>query len=88
MARILILHASVGLGHRRAAEALGQAFTRRQAAQVWVEDTLDYGSPLFRQLYAGSYLELAEKAPALWAYNYQRDGPDRDRADQALRRLI
>jgi processive 1,2-diacylglycerol beta-glucosyltransferase len=72
MPRILILHASVGLGHRRAAEALGRAFTRRGATQVWVEDTLDHGSPLFRQFYAGSYLELSEKAPALWAYYYER----------------
>jgi processive 1,2-diacylglycerol beta-glucosyltransferase len=88
MARILILHASVGLGHKRAAEALGQAFAQRHVAQVWVEDTLSYGSPLFRQLYAGSYLELAEKAPALWAYYYQRADETESELNQALRRLV
>jgi processive 1,2-diacylglycerol beta-glucosyltransferase len=88
MARILILHASVGLGHRRAAEALARAFALRQASRVCVEDTLSHGSPLFRQLYAGSYLELSEKAPALWAYFYQRADETDTQLTQALRKLI
>jgi processive 1,2-diacylglycerol beta-glucosyltransferase len=86
-ARILILHASVGLGHRRAAEALGRAFTLRDAT-VQVEDTLDYGGPLFRQLYAGSYLELSEKAPVLWAYFYQRADDVEGQLTLALRSLV
>ncbi len=85
--RILILHASVGLGHRRAAEALGRAFTLRHAI-VQVEDTLDCGGPLFRQLYAGSYLELSEKAPVLWAYFYRRADDSESQLTQALRTLV
>lgn len=88
MARILILHASVGLGHRRAAEALGRAFALRGVEQVWVEDTLAHGPALFRQLYAGSYLELAERAPALWAYFYERADENETRLTRELRALI
>src|SRR5262245_50566791 len=71
MPRVLILHASVGTGHRRAALGLADAFTRKQAAEVRVEDTLDYGSPLFRQAYSRSYLDLSERAPMLWRLFYQ-----------------
>ena len=88
MARILILHASVGLGHRRAAEALGRAFALRGAGQVWIEDTLAHGPALFRQLYAGSYLELSEKAPALWAYFYERSDENETRLTRDLRAFV
>ena len=88
MARILILHATVGLGHRRAAEALGRAFRLRGVDPVWVEDTLDYGGPLFRQLYAGSYRELSERAPVLWAYFYQQSEDVEGQLTQALRTFV
>ena len=71
MPRILILYASVGTGHRRAALALAEAFRRKQHGEVWVEDALDYGSPLFRQAYTRSYLDLSERAPMLWRLFYQ-----------------
>jgi processive 1,2-diacylglycerol beta-glucosyltransferase len=67
MRRMLILHASVGTGHTTAARALAKVFRMRQVEQVWCEDALDYGSKIFREIYAGSYLELSEKMPTLWA---------------------
>ena len=88
MSRILILHAAVGLGHQRAAEALGRAFSLRRAARVCVEDTLEHGSAFFRHLYARSYLELSEKVPALWAYFYQRADENETQLSQALRLLV
>lgn len=88
MASILILHASVGLGHRRAAEALGSAFAHRQAETVWVEDTLAYGGPIFRQLYASSYSGLSEKAPAIWAHFYRRSDEIETQLTAALRTLV
>lgn len=71
MPRVLILHASVGSGHRRAALALADAFERKQDAEVRVEDALDYGTPLFRQAYSRSYLDLSERAPMLWRLFYE-----------------
>src|SRR5690348_811326 len=71
MSRILILHASVGSGHQRAAAALADAFTRKQAGEVRVEDTLDYGNQAFRRAYTQSYLDLSEHAPAIWRLFYE-----------------
>jgi len=51
--------------------ALADAFSRKQAAEVRVEDALDYGSPLFRQAYSRSYLDLSERAPMLWRLFYE-----------------
>ncbi len=70
MARILVLYASGGIGHRRAAQALVKAFQQRGAEEVQIEDALDHGATIYRQLYTGFYHELSEKAPALWEYAY------------------
>lgn len=71
MPRILIVHASVGSGHQRAAAALADAFTRKQAGEVRVEDTLDYGNRAFCRAYTQSYLELSAHAPAIWRLFYE-----------------
>ncbi|HEU5100438.1 MAG TPA: glycosyltransferase [Roseiflexaceae bacterium] len=70
MPRILMLHASVGSGHQRAAAALAAAFARKPGCDVALEDTLDYGSRVFRRAYTQSYRELSEHAPALWRLFY------------------
>lgn len=71
MPRILILHASVGSGHRSAALALKGAFLRRPSTEVRVEDALDHATPLFREAYRRSYLDLTKRAPMLWQLFYQ-----------------
>lgn len=76
MPRVLLLHASVGSGHKRAAEALATAFTRRQPGEVRVEDVLDHTSKLFRVAYARSYLELTDRAPLVWGYFYTQTNAD------------
>jgi processive 1,2-diacylglycerol beta-glucosyltransferase len=71
--RILILHASAGSGHRRAAEALVQAFrTHHPEVEVVVRDVLDFTPAVFRRTYAKGYLRLVRKAPELWGYLYTR----------------
>jgi processive 1,2-diacylglycerol beta-glucosyltransferase len=88
MARVLILHASVGAGHKRAADALATAFARRSPGQVRVEDVLDYTNPLFREAYAHSYLRLTDKLPALWGYVYEQTDRDFFRFATELRTLV
>lgn len=91
MPRILILHASIGSGHLRAAMALSQAFSRKQDAEVRVEDALDYGSPLFRQAYTRAYIDLSERAPILWRLFYEGtliDDPDWVEMTNRLRSLV
>lgn len=86
--RILILHASVGTGHKMAAQALAKAFAMRRVDQVWCEDALDHASAVFRQIYAGSYLELSEKMPALWRFLYERTDRDETELGKYVRTLI
>jgi hypothetical protein len=71
MPRLLIVHASVASGHRRAALALAAAFTRKPGGEVRVEDALAYGGKVFRRAYAQTYLDLIEHAPALWRLFYE-----------------
>ena len=78
MAHILILHASVGMGHQRAAAALAKAFEQLPGVTAQVEDTLDYTRPFFRRFYRSSYLSLADRIPGLWSgfYSYTDRVPD------------
>ncbi|NWF78483.1 MAG: galactosyldiacylglycerol synthase [Chloroflexi bacterium] len=90
MPRVLLLHASVGTGHRRAAEALAASFARRQPGEVRVEDVLDHTPRLFRVAYARSYLELTDRAPLVWGYFYTQSNVDPNLAEftNNLRKLV
>lgn len=75
--RVLILSASVGAGHVRAAQAIEKAFAEMGAAEELQHiDTLTYTNRLFRHFYAQAYLDLVNKAPATlgWIYD-QLDKP-------------
>ncbi len=69
--RILVLSASVGAGHLRAAEAVELAL-RQLDPQAAVEnlDVLDFTNAAFRKLYARSYLDLVNRAPHVLGYFY------------------
>ncbi|HEU5103778.1 MAG TPA: glycosyltransferase [Roseiflexaceae bacterium] len=76
MNRILLLHASVGMGHQQAAQALSKAFRQLANTYVTVEDTLQRSLPLFRRSYAGIYLGISDKIPEFWSFFYaQTDRP-------------
>jgi len=69
--KVLILSASVGAGHVRAAQALEKAFIELKAArQVRHIDALQYTNPLFRRLYSNAYIEIVNKAPELYGWFY------------------
>lgn len=85
--RVLILHASVGSGHKRAGEALAAAFARRQPGQVQLADVLDYANPIFRQAYARSYIQMTDKVPGLWSYVYEQTDRDLFRLTSEMRAL-
>lgn len=71
MSRILIVSASVGSGHGRAAQALQAWITRESpGAVVQVVDILDFTEAAYRKIYRASYLQLSQHAPALWGYLY------------------
>ena len=71
--RILILSASVGAGHLRAAEAVELAL-RETVPAAYVEniDVLQMTNAAFRRLYGTSYLDLVNKAPHVLGYFYDK----------------
>jgi len=70
--RILILHASAGHGHTKAALALAQAVSLKDPeAEVQVIDALDYFPPWLKKIYVGLYLSLIQWAPQIWGLSYE-----------------
>ena len=70
--RILILHATAGSGHRRAAQALEAAFRELEPrAHVRTLDTLHFGSRLFRTGYTPTYDTLVGRVPRVWGLLYK-----------------
>ena len=64
--RVLILSASAGSGHVRAAEALAKAFQKdERVEQVVNEDALQYTTKLFRDLYSKVYFRFVHSAPGV-----------------------
>lgn len=83
MARILILHASYGSGHRRAAEALQAALETHPAVEVLVEDTLTYLGPILQRAAQEIYRQISERAPRLYQLFYE--ATDLQQLDTTLR---
>lgn len=69
--RILILSASVGAGHLRAAQAVELAL-RQLAPDAHVQnaDMLEFTNAAFRRIYGKFYLDLVNKAPYVLGYFY------------------
>ena len=75
--KVIILSASAGAGHVRAAQAVEKAFLCLNAAgEVRNIDTLEYTNKIFQKLYSKAYIELVNKAPDVlgWLYD-QLDKP-------------
>jgi processive 1,2-diacylglycerol beta-glucosyltransferase len=91
--RILILSASVGGGHLRAAEAV-EAALRQTAPRAEIRniDVLTLASRGFRKVYGRWYLEFADRAPHFLGYVYDwLDRPkdkDRELEPDTLRVLL
>lgn len=75
MTRILILSASAGAGHNRAAEAIRES-ARAYCPGVETEwiDTLKYTNKVFAKLYEKSYVWMASYSPSLWGILYKQAG--------------
>ena len=75
--KVLILSASAGAGHTRAAQAIDRAIIEMNAArEVRHVDTLEYTNKVFRNLYSKAYIEMVNKMPDVlgWLYD-QFDKP-------------
>ena len=72
--KVLLLSASAGAGHIRAAEAIEKAFKQAKDAanrEVLHVDVLNYTNKLFRHLYSKAYIDLVNKMPEVpgWFYD-------------------
>lgn len=88
--RILVLSASAGSGHIRAAQAIEEACRNdKRVSDVLHIDTLEYTNFLFRRVYSKGYLEAVKSAPELWAWAFEAtDKPwQTPQAVSALHRL-
>ena len=86
-ARILVLSASAGAGHVRAAQALERAFAEFGVRDVRHVNALDHTTKLFRRLHEQAYLDAVSHAPVMlgrlydhldrpWTWEHRR--PDSD----------
>jgi len=88
---VLVLHASVGAGHTRAAKAVAAALALEAPdANVVTVDALDLARPLFRKVYGDGYLEIVGRAPALFGYLFELTDrkPGKRAVGDALRRAV
>src|SRR5918998_1683696 len=90
-ARILVLSASVGAGHLRAAQAVELALRETAPdAEVRNVDVLTLTNAAFRKVYGQAYLDLVNKAPHVLGYFYdlmdrpKKPNSKRDRLRLAL----
>lgn len=67
MPGILVIHASAGAGHRKAAEALQHGLEARGLASVLI-DALDHTNVFFRLAYTRGYEFAVGKLPVIWAF--------------------
>jgi processive 1,2-diacylglycerol beta-glucosyltransferase len=80
--RILLLHASAGAGHRRAADAVKTALLARNAV-VESLDSMPLIHPFFRRIYVGGGLSLITRAPRVFGVLYRLT--DRRAVDRLVR---
>src|SRR5688572_5295870 len=71
--KVLLLSASAGAGHVRAAQALEKAFkeTLKGDSEVHHFDVLNYTNKVFRHLYSRAYIDLVNNMPEVpgWIYD-------------------
>ena len=82
--RVLLLSASSGAGHVRAAQALEKAFLATGECQVEHIDVIQYVSRLFQRIYDKAYISMVRRAPELMGVLYDRT----DQPWQHLRRRV
>lgn len=84
--RVLIVHGSVGAGHKRAAQALSDTFQQRYPEiVVEVVDIVDFAGPFFSTVYKTGYLSLSEKTWGSHLVGYFFDAGNTERPGWAKR---
>ena len=64
---ILVLHATAGAGHKKAAEAIFNGL-KNTSHHARIEDSLDYTPAFFKKSYVFTYVFLVTNFPSLWQF--------------------
>ena len=64
--KILVIYATAGAGHKKAAEAIFHGLQAQGGHDVRLVDALDYTNPYFKKNYPGVYTFLVTRLPWLW----------------------
>ena len=66
--KILIIYATAGAGHKRAAEAVFEGLRKDGRHDVQIIDSLDYTNPLFKRAYPWIYTFLITRLSWAWGF--------------------
>ena len=66
--KILVIHATAGAGHKKAAEAIYHGIKAKTPFDVRFVDALDYSNPVFKYTYPNFYTCMVSHLPWLWAF--------------------
>src|SRR4030042_1004212 len=89
MSKIVILYATAGIGHKKAALAIKEAFAEKSQDDVFIADALDYTNKFFRFSYSSMYISIVKHLPTVWGFFYYLlDNPLVYAAIKPIRRLV
>src|SRR3989338_3370704 len=66
--KILVIHASAGAGHLKAAQAIYEGLKKFTSHEAVFADSLDYTSPFFKKFYQRTYILLVMGMSWLWGF--------------------
>lgn len=66
--KILVIHATAGAGHKKAAEAIFHGLEAQGDVDVRLVDALDYTNPFFKKTYPQVYAFLVTRLPWAWGF--------------------
>ena len=66
--KILVIHATAGAGHKKAAEAIFHGLQARGGFDPLLVDALDYTNPFFKKTYPEFYSFLVTRLPWAWGF--------------------
>jgi processive 1,2-diacylglycerol beta-glucosyltransferase len=66
--KILVIHATAGAGHKKAAEAIFHGLKAKGGCDVQLVDALDHTNPLFKKTYPEFYSFLVTRLPWAWGF--------------------
>ena len=66
--KILVIHATAGAGHKKAAEAIYHGLQAAGGHDAYLVDALDYTNPFFQTTYPACYSFLVTRLPWAWGF--------------------